>query len=220
MDRGPSPMIFYLFQQPFLFLAWVIALLFALSVHEFSHALVGTWLGDTTAKRLGRLTLNPAAHIDPVGLIAVVLIGFGWGKPVPYNPYNLTWPRWGPTAIAAAGPVSNLLLAILLASALAFFGPLLGPANLLTTFLVIGVQLNIALLVFNLIPLPPLDGSKALLSALSHPKYAAIRNTIELQGPTILFMLIILDTVARLGIFSTLFSLGLRLVSLFVPGGV
>src|SRR5260221_11664107 len=106
-------MISLLFQQPFIFLSWLLAFLLALSIHEFCHAVVGTWLGDSTAERMGRLTLNPAAHIDPLGLLAVVLIGFGWGKPVPYNPYNLKWPKWGPVIIAAAGPASNLIMAVI-----------------------------------------------------------------------------------------------------------
>jgi Zn-dependent protease len=203
-----------LFSDPLVFIVWLLAFLVALSFHEFSHALVGTWLGDTTAKRMGRLTLNPAAHVDVLGLLAVVFIGFGWGKPVPFNPYNLKWPKWGPVAVAAAGPISNLLLAVISALLLVNLGPHLGENNLLFIFLAISAELNVALMVFNLVPLPPLDGSKALLAVLSHPKYVAARDFIEHRGPMVLLMIILLDSMGHLGIFSTLFGLGARLITL------
>ncbi len=204
-----------LFQQPLLFVAWLVAFLIALSVHEFSHAAIANWLGDPTAKRMGRLTLNPAAHVDPIGLLAVILIGFGWGKPVPYNPYNLKWPKWGPVAVAAAGPFSNLILAAISVIVAANLSSILDQNNLLLLFLVVSAQLNIALLVFNLIPLPPLDGSKALLALLSSPKYAAARVFIETRGPMLLLLLILLDSFGNLGLFSALFGWGARLLSLF-----
>jgi Zn-dependent protease len=210
-----------LFSQPLVFFAWLIAFLLALTVHEFSHALAGSWLGDDTARRMGRLTLNPLAHIDPIGLLAVIFIGFGWGKPVPFNPYNLKWPKWGPVAVAAAGPASNLLLAIIGILVANAVYPVLGPANLLVIFLIGSAQvpggfvaLNVVLMMFNLIPLPPLDGSKALLAVLSHPKYTAMRRWIEMQGPMVLLGLILIDSFANLGIFSFIFSLGFRLISL------
>lgn len=203
-----------LMQQPVLFIIWLLAFLLALSVHEFCHAAAGTWLGDPTARRMGRLTLNPAAHVDLIGLLAVIFIGFGWGKPVPFNPYNLKWPKWGPTLVAAAGPLSNLLLAVLSVILLVNLGPRLGHENLLTAFLYLSARLNVALMVFNLIPLPPLDGSKALLAILSHPKYAAARIFVETQGPTLLLLLVFLDSFGGIGIFSGLFALGDRLLSL------
>jgi Zn-dependent protease len=211
-------MIALLFQNPVLFIVWTLAFLISLGFHEFSHALAGTWLGDTTAKRMGRLTLNPAAHVDPMGLGALLLIGFGWGKPVPFNPYNLKWSRWGPAAVAGAGPLSNLFLALVTLALFAVIAPNLGPGNLLVIFLALMVQINVSLMVFNLIPLPPLDGSKALLSALAHPKYASIRQMIEVQGPTLLFMIIIADAFLNLGIFSRLFTLALGFLSRIVPG--
>lgn len=206
-------MLSLLFSQPVIFFAWVTAFLLSLSVHESAHAAMSSWLGDQTAKRMGRLTLNPMAHIDPLGLFAVLAIGFGWGKPVPYNPYNLKWPKWGPVAVAGAGPLSNLILATVSAVLLSVIGPKLGLNNLLVIFLLICAQLNIALMVFNLVPLPPLDGSKALLALLSHPKYAAARAWIEVKGPMVLLMLILLDSFGHLGLFSTLFQWGALLVS-------
>lgn len=195
------------FNEPLVFFTWVLAFLIALSIHEFSHALVGTLLGDQTAKRLGRLTLNPAAHIDLVGLMAVLLIGFGWGKPVPFNPYNLKWPKWGPVAIAFAGPVSNLIFASISLLLLPLAVANLGMGNLLTIFLIVSAQLNVALLAFNLIPLPPLDGSKVLLAVLDGPQHAAFRDMLENRGPYLLFMLIIVDSLLHLGLFSGLIRL-------------
>ncbi len=202
-----------LFSQPLVFAAWVLAFLIALSVHEFAHAWVGLLLGDTTAQRGGRLTLNPAAHIDPIGFFAVLLIGFGWGKPVPYNPYNLKWPRWGPVAIALAGPLSNFLLAIVSIIALSFISPFFPSGNLLVILLDVCAQLNVALMVFNLIPLPPLDGSKVLLAFLAHPKYTAVRTFIESRGPMLLLFLILADALGGFGIFVGLFQWAIRIVA-------
>ena len=202
-----------LFQDPLLFFVWLFAFLIALSVHEFCHALVATRLGDLTAERMGRLTLNPAAHIDPLGLLALIAIGFGWGKPVPFNPYNLKWPKWGPVLVAFAGPASNFLMALLSGLLIVQLVPRLGSDNLLSIFLVIFAQLNVVLMVFNLIPLPPLDGSKALLALLSHPKYLAARQFVEQRGPYLLLLLILADSFLNLGIFTTLIGWGGRLLS-------
>lgn len=213
------PMLRLLFQEPIIFAVWFLSFLLALTVHEFSHALVGNALGDSTAKRLGRLTLNPAAHVDPLGLLTVVFIGFGWGKPVPYNPYNLKWPKWGPVAIAFAGPISNLLLATVAAIAFGLLAPRLGASNLLSIFLLIFAQMNIALLAFNLIPLPPLDGSKLLLAALSSPKYQAARLFIEQRGPFLLLLLVLLDSFGNIGIFSWIIQ-GASTVVLALASGI
>ncbi|MDQ7814505.1 MAG: site-2 protease family protein [Patescibacteria group bacterium] len=195
-------MLIYLFQQPFVLVTWVFAFLMALALHEFSHALVSNWLGDSTAKRLGRLTLNPAAHVDMVGFLAVLIVGFGWGKPVPYNPYNLRMPKWGPVLIAGAGPISNLIMAVLSLFLLALFLPRLGTENLLVIFLLVSAQLNVALMAFNLIPLPPLDGSKFLLALLDGPQYSQTRDFIETRGPMLLLMLIFADAFLGLHIFA------------------
>ncbi len=206
-----------LFNEPLVFFTWVLAFLIALSVHEFSHALVATLQGDTTAKRAGRLTLNPASHVDLIGLLAVVLVGFGWGRPVPYNPYNLKWPKWGPVFIAFAGPLSNFILALISILLLSAFGQQLGMDNLLTIFLLVCAQLNVALMAFNFIPLPPLDGSKALLALLDKPKFAAARMFIESRGPYLLLLIIILDSFMHLGIFSGLIDFVWSLIGHIVP---
>lgn len=206
-----------LFSNPLLFLVWAFAFLLALSFHEFSHALAGTLLGDQTAKRMGRLTLNPFAHVDPLGFIAVLLIGFGWGKPVPFNPYALRWPKWGATAVAAAGPLSNLILGVVSLGLLSVFAPRLGCANVLVIFLTMSVMLNVVLMVFNLIPLPPLDGSKALLAFLAHPKYQAARAFIETKGQMLLLILVLLDSFSHVGVFSGLYSAAIGLLTRFIP---
>jgi len=189
------------------FVVWVAAILIALTFHEFSHALVANFLGDQTAKRMGRLSLNPLVHLDPIGFLALVLIGFGWGRPVPYNPYNLRYPKWGSTLVAAAGPVSNLLMIVVFGLVFKFVHPFFPEANLLIAFLELLIQLNLILCLFNLIPIPPLDGSKFLLSALAAPEHYKTRFFLETRGPLLLLGFILLDSLSGLNILSTVFSL-------------
>ena len=176
------------------------AILIAIIIHEFSHGYAAYLLGDNTAKDAGRLTLNPLAHIDLVGTIIVPLLmlvtmgaAFGWAKPVPFNPYNLKYPRFGPAIVAIAGPLSNLLVAVISLVAFKLLVPVFDAStNMLMIFLVYLTVLNLVLLVFNLIPIPPLDGSKVLFSFLSGVRYASFRNTLEKQGPVILIALILM----------------------------
>lgn len=137
----------------------LVAIIFSLTLHEYGHARSAKWLGDDTAERMGRLTLNPAAHVDPVGLLMVVLVGFGYAKPVPISPNKMRQP-WAGAAVAAAGPLMNLLLAILSVNLL-----LWGVKTGSFTFsdppalaLIILSKINLLLMLFNLIPLGPLDG--------------------------------------------------------------
>src|ERR1041385_4811939 len=106
-------MLTSLFTNPLQGLAWIVAFVAALTLHEFCHALAAKLQGDDTADRGGRLTLNPLSHIDPMGFLLVLVAGFGWSKPVPYNGYNLRNQKWGPVIVAAAGPLSNLVLFII-----------------------------------------------------------------------------------------------------------
>ena len=135
------------------------ALLIALTFHEFSHGLAAYYLGDNTAKVRGRLTLNPIKHIDPIGLFTLLVFKFGWAKPVPFNPLNFKNRKWGTLIVALAGPFSNFILAFLSFMLLL----LINPVNpLFFIFLNSLFLYNLILCVFNLIPVPPLDGSKII----------------------------------------------------------
>ena len=199
----------YFMGTSFYFVIGIPAILIAIVIHEFCHGFAAYLLGDDTAKNAGRLTLNPIAHIDLWGTIIIPLImlftsgaAFGWAKPVPYNPYNLKFPRFGPAIVALAGPVANLIIAILSAIAFKLLTPYLNPTtNLLMIFLVNLVLLNLFLMIFNLIPIPPLDGSKVLFSILADVKYANIKDFMERQGPFLLLFLVIFDNFLNLGFF-------------------
>jgi Zn-dependent protease len=154
-----------------------IMLLVGFPVHEFSHALAAYRLGDSTARFMGRLTLNPIVHFDPLGgiLLAVTTISgsgfaFGWAKPTPVNPRNLEYGRWGEAIVAAAGPISNLVLAIAAALPLRYILANLSLAEQVPTLvlqiLFYFILINLVLMVFNLFPIPPLDGSKVLFAFL------------------------------------------------------
>jgi len=160
----------------------VAVLLFSLSLHESAHAWMADRLGDPTGRLMGRVSLNPLPHIDPIGTILFPLIGmlaggimFGWAKPVPVNPANLRDARKAHILISAAGPVSNLLAAVVflvglrVCLALAAGGPIGTPMRTLLGFFEVGVYLNVILAVFNLLPIPPLDGSWILEGLLPRP---------------------------------------------------
>jgi Zn-dependent protease len=195
-----------LFSQPLLFTALLLGIVVALTFHEFSHGFVAKLLGDPTAERMGRLTLNPMVHLDPLGFIMLLVAGFGFAKPVPYNPAYLRNKRTGPLLIGLAGPASNILLSAVCVVVLKMLYPSLGAANLLIQFLLFSAYININLAIFNLIPIPPLDGSKVLFAALHGPQWGRLRYSLETRGPLILIGLIIVDSVSGVGIFSGLFQ--------------
>jgi len=189
-----------------LFIAVLLAIIIALTVHEYAHAAVARLLGDPTAERAGRLTLNPLSHLDPVGFLMLMVAGFGYAKPVPFDPRYLKHPRRDSVLVGFAGPASNVVMAVAFALALKFFSLSLGPDNLLISFLYLSAMLNVNLAVFNLIPIPPLDGSHALSALLHHPKWNRLRYVLQTQGPMILLLLIILDSIGGIGIFSAIFG--------------
>src|SRR5690606_3048879 len=148
-------------------LSFIIALVVSVTIHEFCHAWMSTYLGDPTAKYLGRLTLNPLAHLDPLGTLMVFVAGFGWGRPVPFSMNHLKNPRLDAALIALSGPLSNLLIALILAVPyryLFFHAVSFTEGNTvflaLFTFMKTMINLNLILMVFNMLPIPPLDGSK------------------------------------------------------------
>ena len=185
--RIPSP-------EEFLVKAVVIAvmLLVAFPIHEFAHAFAAYRLGDGTARLMGRLTLDPRAHFDPTGgvLLAISVMftgfGFGWAKPTPYNPMNLRGGRWGEAIVSAAGPISNLVLAIAAAIPLRWIAFSGMNVPLLETFLIFFVQINLVLMIFNLIPIPPLDGSKVLFAFMNPRTVWQVRPVLEQYGLVIL----------------------------------
>lgn len=185
-----------LFGDPWAFVQSLIlkvpALLLAVTVHECAHGLVADRLGDPTARQAGRLTLNPLPHVDPLGALAFVLAGFGWAKPVPVNAFNLRHPVRDMACVAAAGPLSNLLAAFLSLIALGVAQdwlqiPFL--ARPLVGFLFWAYVFNLGLAIFNLIPLPPLDGGHFLPYFLPRLSWTAMRR-LEQYGPFILIMLV------------------------------
>lgn len=171
------------------FLFIIAVVIMSVVVHEVSHGFAALALGDPTAKYQGRLTLNPIRHLDPVGSVIVPLLGYflggfiiGWAKPVPFNPYNLRNAKWGEALVALAGPVSNFFLAVVFsgvirASQYYGFG---GEAFVSISAFV--VLINITLGIFNLIPIPPLDGSKILFAILPY-SLRSFRYTLEQFGP-------------------------------------
>lgn len=196
---------------PVILLTAGLALVIGITIHEFSHALAAYRLGDSTAKRAGRLSLNPIRHLDPVGTALLLLVGFGWGKPTPVDPGSLRRGRTGMALVAAAGPVSNVLLASLVAVPIRLgvlewapplgFQPILDadPVGMVALLLEFLILYNIILAVFNLIPLFPLDGSKIALGVL--PLELAVPFArLERYGPALLLVIIALDYLTGIGI--------------------
>lgn len=153
-------MITYLFENPLLFFVLLISLVISITIHEFFHAFAAFKLGDSTPKLQGRVTLNPVSHVDPLGLAALIFFGFGWGRPVEYDIYNLRSPKRDVLLISIVGPLSNLVLAFLCFLVIKFFGDF--------GFLQVLLQLNLVLFVFNLIPVFPLDGFNVVRGLLPY----------------------------------------------------
>ena len=207
------------------------SLLVAVTVHEFSHALVATGLGDNTAKRLGRLSLNPKKHLDPAGTVMMLVAGFGWGKPVPVNQHNLSHGQTGMALVAAAGPLTNIMVAFLLAlpiklGLLDWSAPALNRVSYVMTgglpegladILGLMIFFNILLAVFNLIPLAPLDGSKILAGLLPRNQAQAYAR-VERYGPALLVGLIMVDYMSNLGILWGVMGPAVRFLATVATG--
>jgi len=186
------------------------AILIALTFHEFAHAYVAFRLGDPTAKYMGRLTLNPLAHLDPMGTIMIFLIHFGWAKPVPVDPRYLGNPKRDMMWISAAGPLMNMTLALASGILIRLFigagfasGQPGGIASMVFQMLNFSLYINLALAFFNLLPIPPLDGSKILAGILPH-RYANTLYMIESKGPMILFGIIMFGWVTGSNIIGSI----------------
>jgi Zn-dependent protease len=198
----------------------LVALVISLTVHEFSHALAAYLLGDETAKRQGRLTLNPIPHIDPVGTLLIPFLAalshlplLGWAKPVPVNPYNLRPAKWGDVAVSLAGPGSNAVMALVFALGLRLaVGAGLPSDNLAVLLLSMLVMVNVVLCVFNLLPLPPLDGSKVLIALLDAPHHQPKVRWLERNGFYLLLGLIFVDAALPQPLLGGLFVGASRLV--------
>lgn len=183
-------MISYLFNNPILFLFLFVALVISITIHEFAHAWAADRLGDPTPRSQGRVTLDPRAHLDPIGTVLIVIAGFGWGKPVEFDPYNLKNPKKDAALIALAGPASNLILAGLIALAMQI-PALISVDSIIIPFLVTTVYFNVMLAVFNLVPVHPLDGSKIMAALLPHQMALEYEHFMHRYGTFVLIALIL-----------------------------
>jgi Zn-dependent protease len=183
--------VFGNFTDP-LYIIQIFVILASLVIHEFSHALAADLLGDKTARRNGRLTLNPLSHLQLLGILLILFGPIGFAKPVPFNPTALRWRRAGIIAVAAAGPISNFILAVLCLLVLRFTP--LSPYSFGGEVVYIGVYINVSLFLFNLIPIPPLDGSR-ILRNIFPPSAERFFTPMDVYGPFILLLLVLIPGV-------------------------
>ena len=205
-------MLFGNFDLPTI-VAFLVTLAISFTFHEFAHAWVAAELGDDTPRLNGRLSLNPMAHLDPIGALLLLVAGFGWAKPVPVNPYNFRNVRLGMVLVSAAGPFANFVLALVAAipfrvGALGWLYNLPGGSGLaqgMATFIDIFIYLNLNLMLFNLIPLGPLDGAK-ILRGLAPATWDRWLIPLEQYGTIILMAAIFLGSFGRISIFGLIIS--------------
>jgi len=211
-------MLGFLFSDPALFLVWAGALVSAVTVHEFAHAWMAVRLGDPTPKLQGRLTLNPLAHLDPLGTLMLLLIRFGWGRPVQFDPFNLQNPRRDSAIISLAGPASNLLTASVLSLILRISQTPFSSTGFLSSLIPPFIMLNVVLAIFNLIPVHPLDGGKILVGALPARDAARVDAFMNRYG---IFLLIILifPIFGSSPVFAILSPIINFLLKIYIPGG-
>jgi Zn-dependent protease len=208
-------LLFNLISNPIYFIAFIVALLIGITVHEYAHAWMALRCGDPTAKVEGRLSLNPLAHLDPIGTLFLVVVGFGWGKPVPVNP-NYFQKKQDELKVAIAGIVTNIIVALILAIPIRI-ALLQGHAidsSAILTFLNIVVDVNLVLAAFNIIPIFPLDGSHFIEYFLE----GNARSAYQSFGPYLLFGLILLSRFTGFNLLFTIMEPLLRLLSFMVKG--
>jgi len=168
-------------------LIFLFIILFAITIHEYSHALAADFLGDPTPRYAGRLTLNPISHIDPIGFLMLLIVHFGWARPVPINPYNFKNPVRGEMVVSFAGPAANFFAAWIMATIIRFLPSVISLNNIFVSAASDFIFINLALAVFNLIPIPPLDGSHLLEPFLSYK----VKTFLEQSGFFILIFILI-----------------------------
>jgi Zn-dependent protease len=203
--------------NPQQFVSIILAFVISITIHEFAHAYTATLLGDPTPRDQGRVTLNPIAHLDPIGFLFLIFIaltgfGLGWGKPVSFNPYRIRWGKHGVALVAAAGPISNVILALVLAVPQRIFatGFHTLPPNV-QTFVNTLITLNIALAAFNLVPLPPLDGLKILTGILPDFWYPVLAP-LDRYGFVILFAIVFFQPSIIFNISAPVFGVLTRVI--------
>jgi len=180
-------MLNLLYSSPILFIFSIFSLLAAITIHEFSHAYTADRLGDPTPRSQGRLSLNPLKHLDPIGTLALLLVGFGWGKPVEFDQYNLEKPRRDSAIISIAGPISNLALALFCSIILKAFPQI----SILTLLFFPLITINVSLAIFNLVPVGPLDGQKILSGILPKDLAYEFEAIMSRYGTLLLLLFVI-----------------------------
>jgi len=197
---------------------FIIALVIAISVHEFSHALSAYKLGDNTAKNQGRLTLNPKAHLDPMGTIMIVFAGFGWGRPTPVSPWNLRiGEKAGMAVVSVAGPISNLIVALITGIIFQLYIGSGAEWISVARILLAVIQLNLVLAIFNLFPIAPLDGFKIVLGLLPRDAALSFAKT-ERYGMMILVLVIMGDVFLNIGILGRVIGPPINFLTTLVIG--
>jgi Zn-dependent protease len=212
MDRPTQELQRFFLNKTQLMILMTPVILFSLTVHEYSHGRMALRLGDDTAQRLGRLSFNPLRHLDILGVLFFYFVGFGWAKPVPVDPRNFEHPRRDMMYVAIAGPLSNIALAV----CCSFFIRLISPEfSYLFVILAYGIWINVALAVFNMLPMYPLDGSSVLKGMVSQ-KIAEGMTNLDRFGAFLILGVFLLDHFAHTGILATILMLPINYSVLFL----